>query len=416
MTRSSRLRWSGALIPLGLLYLHYTTAGSSLANLAHFTEFFRTATWLFVMVLLWELATATTGAGPGHGVPVRRASPSPAGWWALGFGSILALALGLAVWINPHAVFERSDTYPIFPDARGVKQSLYESRQEDVQVVVLGSSRAFTLSPEYIQNRTGLTAFNFSVEGARGVDLALEARLLLRADPDRLPLVLIVEGGHTHGGDDFQSLNIQPLSMLPYMPLEIGLKVALRRTQDVFSLASVSDSLFLLINRHLGPEDAVWTYEADGLGVHVPTASELYYTALERDAAQTRRVFECKQLNPGWMDYMVELASEAEAHGIGVVIFTSPLDGTFYRDVLDNNKAYRTCHRIYLQFIRQLEAEYPNVFFRDLEGQAEIGGLAEAGFYDIQHLKPSASNAVIDALAPEVTEAYEWATQERLLP
>src|SRR5262245_62939179 len=67
---------------------------------------------------------------------------------------------------------------------------LYRTAQPPPEMVVLGSSSSFTMSPAYISQRTGRPAFNASVHG--GVPEDYLAFLRYMASIDKVPKVLIV--------------------------------------------------------------------------------------------------------------------------------------------------------------------------------------------------------------------------------
>lgn len=94
-------------------------------------------------------------------------------WW-VGFVAIVLTAIGLSIYVNPHARFAGRLFPPITPSARSIKTELYRQLKDNPDIVILGSSRAFTISPDYINAKTTFDAFNMSVEGGRVGDFEVQ--------------------------------------------------------------------------------------------------------------------------------------------------------------------------------------------------------------------------------------------------
>jgi hypothetical protein len=79
------------------------------------------------------------------------------GWgWAAAFGTVLLISLLMAYYANPHGRFPTQRYLFATALARQIKSGLYEKIDYDPQLIILGSSRAFILAPEYIEKKNRL--------------------------------------------------------------------------------------------------------------------------------------------------------------------------------------------------------------------------------------------------------------------
>ena len=81
----------------------------------------------------------------------------------------LALLLG-AFLIDPHEDFGTGIIDPIVLTNRSEKIEMIQSLDEHPEILIFGSSRTFTVDPDYIFNLTGKRAFNASVSYGRSED------------------------------------------------------------------------------------------------------------------------------------------------------------------------------------------------------------------------------------------------------
>ena len=103
---------------------------------------------------------------------------------------LLCLVGTLNFLVNPLGIYSTRLFEPLVLHSRAEKMRLYRSAQPSPEIVVLGSSSSFTMSPSYIRERTGRPAFNASLHG--GVPEDYLAFLRYMASVDKLPKLLIV--------------------------------------------------------------------------------------------------------------------------------------------------------------------------------------------------------------------------------
>ncbi|MGH7410755.1 MAG: hypothetical protein ACREJ6_06825, partial [Candidatus Methylomirabilis sp.] len=103
---------------------------------------------------------------------------------------VLFLVATLNYLVNPFGIYSTRLFEPLVLHSRAEKVRLYRAAQPQPEIVVLGSSSSFTMSPVYIRERTGRPAFNASLHG--GVPEDYLAFLRYMASIDKLPKLLIV--------------------------------------------------------------------------------------------------------------------------------------------------------------------------------------------------------------------------------
>src|SRR5262245_53100923 len=90
----------------------------------------------------------------------------PAGWLLRRVGLtaafLLLLVAALNYLVNPLGMYPPRIYEPIVLHSRAEKMRLYRAARPRPEIVILGSSSSFAMSPAYIRERTGRTAFNAS--------------------------------------------------------------------------------------------------------------------------------------------------------------------------------------------------------------------------------------------------------------
>ena len=98
---------------------------------------------------------------------------------------------------------------------------------------------------------------------------------------------------------------------------------------------------------------------------------------------------------------------------MSILFYRSPLNAD-YLDVGDvDDPLFKKCETLLLKYIKKLKRDYSNVFYRDLTYYEPISSLRWDGFDDAYHLKPIAAQMLVDVLAPDISQAVEWARKER---
>ena len=83
---------------------------------------------------------------------------------------LLAATVGLNLLIDPLGVYGSRLFEPIVLRTRGAKLYLYEQTRPAPAIVILGSSRSFSVDPQYVEAKTSRKAFNAAVNLYEQVD------------------------------------------------------------------------------------------------------------------------------------------------------------------------------------------------------------------------------------------------------
>ena len=396
------------LIIYGVFANYFSFSARTLASLNNFGTMFRQ---LSLMVSLLLLLGAISGSAL-KSTQVEMESVRAARVWWIGFVTMLLVALGLAIFVNPHARFSGNAFPPVNVGARKIKVDLYAGLQSPPNLVIMGSSRAFTISPSYIQEETGYSAFNMAVESGDAGDYYIQTNYMVKSDTS--PRVLVIEIHQNSFGAVDQTWQIQPMALSPYMPWRGAVSLSEESLKDAFGLQSISDSLYSLF---LSEEQRqTWTVNLDpyGMGIRTPITPEEYKKLLTATiTGPTKNNVYCKRLAADGKEILEAMVALAEKNGIGIVLYESPMNFTFSSATYEENPdAFDNCRNLLNSYLLSLSDSYPNVFFRDLSVYEPISKLREDGYYDAVHLMPNAAEMVVDALIPEIESAMEWSLQE----
>lgn len=341
--------------------------------------------------------------------------------WTTGFASVLLISVLTTYYANPHNRFTTQRYLFTTPAARHTKSALYEKIGYHAQLIIMGTSRAFTLSPEYIYKKTGYKTFNFSVEGARAIDYFWQLEYILH-QPTKPPQVLLIEigppsipSGLTPPNVAQLTFSFQPLSILPYLSSNQQKEVILAYGEDVLSTQSFSDSLYLITHPNLTPALQTWTFQENGYAIRRSITHEIYLDLLETDIKDLKVETEyfCAGQQSEGKQIIKQLLSNAEEHHVGVVLYQSPVNGTVLQKTFMENEKFFRCQELLTKFMNTLSNEHKNVWYVNLIDYEPITDMNEDGFYDTRHLKPNASQAVIDQLIPSIQSAVQWSEKQK---
>jgi hypothetical protein len=385
--------------------------------LLDFTRLFNRA-YVGLALLLLLLLVFTSNAR-------RRSVSTRTGWgWTAGLGVMLLISTWTVYYANPHGRFPTQRYLFTVPAARNIKSALYEKTDYDPQLIIMGTSRAFTFSSDYLYQKTGYQTYNFSVEGAKVIDNFWQLNYILhrQAEPPRALLIEFGDprllSGLTPAKTARVTFGFQPLSMLPYFSLSQQKEVLLAYGEDILSVRSFSDSVYLMIHPHLTSDKQTWAFQADGYAIRQPITHENYLASLEmqinslRDSVTGAGYF-CAHLERDGEELLKQLIANAQQHQIGVVLYQSPVNGTLLQKELMPNEQFYKCQNLLSDFMNDLKREYKNVWYISLLDYQPITEMSETGFYDGYHLRPNASQAVIDQLIPSLQAAVQWSEAQK---
>lgn len=335
--------------------------------------------------------------------------------WSYGFGSTLAIIVGLGFYVNPHGLFPweffpfaNSRTY-ISTAVRTQKLNLFDRLDTSPDLIILGSSRAHLISSSYVHQRTGLSTFNMAIHGGLPLDfLTLGQYIFSKQNPS--PSVLVVELiMPTRTG----SLNIPlPVKLVPYLEYPDQVKTIHNAFLDLVSLRSISDAFYQITYERLFSNTPPMVFKGNGTGVQTPITREVYEARLEEQSTNFKVLRLC--LSEENKQQLEKLAQMAMQHQTAIFFYRSPLNAAYLERPDAILSQLNICKDEFKTYMEYLKIKYPNIFFSDLSQYEPISSLRWGGYYDIQHLKPVAAQLVVDAIIPELLLASNWANEERL--
>jgi hypothetical protein len=330
------------------------------------------------------------------------------GLWFIGFLLAMGLIAGTIIAINPLGMYFGSP-YPFYQLlVRGLKTDGYNQLAEAPDIAIMGSSRAFTLSPIYIHDTFNYTAYNMAVEGGRIEDFLIQMRQMRT-----FPKVLLIEvqEGLPRQPNDIASR--APFKWLPYMSATTALLTIQKRLEGLLDINQFAEAIYTaryapIYNRQ--PKE--WPeFAPDGAAIRSPiTASELERAILvdigNIPAERCDHVDEASQAD------MIALIQIATDHHMAVVFYLSPWNPRYYDSLLKDDPQYQQCHDLTAKYMQQLSKANKNILFLDYSHLEAIGGIAdESGYFDSQHLTAANSQRLLDHAAKTLDLAYHYDAQ-----
>lgn len=329
----------------------------------------------------------------------------------LGWGVPLLFCIGFILYTNPNGVFPwGSASSYIYINARTIKTRIYLAEKQPAEILVLGSSRAFSIPSKKLQDIYGLNAFNMSVEAGGVIDFLSLTNFVL-AHQDTPPKLLLVEFSHISLRID--AWETGPMILWPYMPGETGVLPAWNGIKSPFSFTSLTDSVY---TQFLYPrQPPSYVFLARGNKNTEPLSQSLYHENIEKDLEQIRGSFQCRSLSKEGQEKAQNFIQLAQKEKIAVIFYTSPLNSDFTKRYLAQyGNEFERCKRLFNQYAKNLAKNQENIFFVDLLQTKRISDLKNKGFIDTWHLTSYGAEKVLEALEPSIHSALEWVKQARI--
>jgi hypothetical protein len=222
---------------------------------------------------------------------------------------------------NPFGLFRTRFFEPIVLHSRAEKMHLYAALDPPPELVVFGSSPAFTIAPSYIERRTGKSAFNASMHGGTARDfLAFTRYMIERGWPPRTLIVQLrveqfrpdtrvgFEPGdplQAYAGDD---------------PAVFGTAGEAART--LLTLEQTEASVRLLAVELRGRSQPVYRFDPDGLA-HFNTDSLQTLDDYLLEAAKPYH-FRFRALSPYHLEQTERFLSLCHRERIRVIVYMPP--------------------------------------------------------------------------------------------
>jgi hypothetical protein len=307
---------------------------------------------------------------------------------------VLFLAAALNYLVNPLGIYSTRLFEPLVLHSRTEKMRLYRAAQPPPEIVVLGSSSSFTMSPVYIRERTGRPAFNASLHG--GVPEDYLAFLRYMASLDKLPKLLIVPMSV-----ELVRPNL-PTGFEPHNPLKPYLdresRDLLEGARWLLTLEQTRASLRLLAADKKGRPPSHYRFDADGWAHFAESSAPLekivdaYLATKEWGPG----LFGFRDLDNAQISYFRQFLTLARRLDVKVIVYVPPLypRALAFYERETNLPALRT------QLIEHLRAWHAGGLIAavyDFTRVESFGGDASE-FHDLAHPTAAASRRMLDLM------------------
>jgi hypothetical protein len=326
--------------------------------------------------------------------------------WALGVIASLVLIAATILAVNPRGMYLSTTYSPYELILRGTKTDDYQRLQQTPDLVIMGSSRAFTISPEHIRAATGLTAYNMAIEGGRIEDFLIQSRQM-----SPLPQVLFIEvqEGLPRQANDIAAR--APLHWLPFMSIDTALRTIEKRLTGLFDLHQFAEAVYTARYYPVySREPKEWPlFDTDGFASRPLLSSSELEQAVLLDIGRLPPPH-CEGIDPASDADVQHLIAIAETQHTALVFYLSPWHPRYYDAVLRDNPDYQSCYLASLDYLHTLSQSHANLFFLDFTHLDSINGLDDqTGYFDSQHITQANSDRLIDHAAETLLRAYHVA-------
>lgn len=352
----------------------------------------------------------------------RIAAPTQkiSGWW---WGFLLAFLMVAAVSYitNPRGYFPPR-IYPMrFQTTPPVKIEMYRSLPYDPDVVVVGSSRAHSLTAEIIEDQTGLSFFNGSNSNSSTGETLLYLKVMADSPSTEFPEVLLVETPPAGNQPNFNvNSPLWPLFTIPYMPLEEAIYTVTYRAQSLVSLEHLAEGMYVAAHtppaENATPADVRTNPDGSMLyDKHTDAElTEMITTHIEseraKSAANTDPAPPCDQVGEHYAAFINDVIALADQNDAAVIFYISPLHPQYYDYVISNPTADE-CLAVHDRYLTEIDRTHDGVYFLnyldpstlDLDTSAE-------GFENQDHIMLPNVEVLIAAAADTIEDAYQYAS------
>lgn len=297
--------------------------------------------------------------------------------------------------VNPFGSYTSRLFDPIVVSSRRPKLSLYRERMPSV--VVLGSSRSFTMEPAYIEARTSRPAFNAAVHGATTRDY-LDLVRCFAAGPS-FPSVVIVGLGVE------QVLRLgRPVEADEPLAACAGQETAsapafVNAHRRLLTLEETWASMRVLAMEVVGRPAPSHTFLADGMirsSAYQPLEEAL---AISLAGGWRPSTFELDSLHPGALAQVRQLLELCQARGAKVIVYLPP----YHPRAVDRYRSESRFESLRAQLLAQLAAwakRYP-LRFHDFTELSRFAGQPDM-FYDASHPREDACRLMLDIMLADL--------------
>jgi len=308
---------------------------------------------------------------------------------------LLAATVGLNLLVDPLGVYGSRLFEPIVLRTRGAKLYLYEQTRPAPAIVILGSSRSFSVDPQYVEAKTSRKAFNAAVGGAGIRDYLEFARCF--AARGSFPSLLIVAVGVEQAlspGRTFERNDLMEDCLHPQSTLSDRVQAY----RGLFTLEETWASLRVLGLEVTGRPAPAYSFGRDGMIRGLGTPSPRLRDQDVSDslaAAWGPGNFTHDRLSPESIGQIRQLLDLCRDRGARVIVYLPPYHPRAVTLYLRESQ-FASARSHLLEQLASWATEYPLRFY-DFTEVGLFGGREEM-FDDASHPTTDADRLMLDIM------------------
>ena len=308
---------------------------------------------------------------------------------------LLAATVGLNLLVDPLGVHGSRLFEPIVLRTRGAKLYLYEQTRPAPAIVILGSSRSFSVDPQYVEAKTSRKAFNAAVGGAGIRDYLEFARCF--AARGSFPSLLIVAVGVEQAlspGRTFERNDLMEDCLHPQSTLSDRVQAY----RGLFTLEETWASLRVLGLEVTGRPAPAYSFGKDGMvrGMAWPPLRRLDQTVNDSlAAAWGPRNFASEHLSAESVGQVRQLLELCRDHGAKVIVYLPPYHPRALALYLKESH-FASARSELRELLASWATQYPMRFY-DFTEVSRFGGREEM-FDDASHPTEDANRLMLDIM------------------
>lgn len=332
--------------------------------------------------------------------------------WKTALAAVLLMVASCFLLANPYGTLpwmQRSAYIGL--KFRTTKLDLYKAQETTPEILIFGSSRAFSIDPTTLESILNKKAFNFSVEGGSPVDFLAFYNYYQQHTNSAGPSLVLIELVSPRVGVNVWEQSI-PIEMTPYLPPALALKHIEKLIANSININSIADALYITF--YPPDEQKNWLLLKDGhMEPQIPDREAAFQAGASKAKATITRISQCDSLDKDGITAVRQLVEITRHSNTAIVFYRSPLSIDFYNSVDTNTDLFIKCQTLFDEFMDSLQKNNPHVYFTDLSRYNSISDQGLNVFIDYQHLAPNGADMVIQALVPQLKEALQWASKNR---
>ena len=311
----------------------------------------------------------------------------------ISIGTIFLFALAfMNYYVNPFSIYSTTAFKPLRMTHKTFK--LWNLKSDDLkpEVLIVGSSRSFKVSPAYIQTKTGLTAYNAALSGW-GPEYFFQV-LNLATQHKKIRWLIL--------GLDLKSMGEEELLAERFKRIT-GMVIKLFSYEQSKASLNLLYRVYVLDKPVISQYGSSWVWHKDGernygIEYEEKTKNTIHIAARKTASLYKAKYAHYKALSKEKMNYIKKVLQIAERENIEVSIFLTPLHPIALEE-LHAQGIIQKRHQETIDFFESLKKNYSFRFY-DFITSESFGG-APTDFYDGEHTRKSLGDKVLDRIIPD---------------